>query len=100
VLNTLRTKLDGLSAAEAADRLNAVGPNRLPAPPKEGFLKRFFKHFNDILIYILLFAGVAKAFLGHWVDAGAQLADMVRQEFRRDCSEAEILCAGVRSGSR
>ena len=74
VLNTLRTKLDGLSAAEAADRLKSVGPNQLPAPPKEGLLTRFFKHFNDILIYILLFAGIAKAFLGHWVDAGVILA--------------------------
>jgi magnesium-transporting ATPase (P-type) len=74
VLNTLRTKLDGLSGAEAAERLKAVGPNRLPAPPKEGLLMRFFKHFNDILIYILVFAGVAKAFLGHWVDAGVILA--------------------------
>jgi magnesium-transporting ATPase (P-type) len=74
VLNTLRTKLDGLTAAEAADRLKTVGPNRLPAPPKEGLLKRFFKHFNDILIYILIFAGVAKGVLGHWVDAGVILA--------------------------
>ena len=74
VLSALRTKLDGLPAAEAAERLKAVGPNRLPAPPKEGPLMRFFKHFNDILIYILLFAGVAKAFLGHWVDAGVIVA--------------------------
>jgi magnesium-transporting ATPase (P-type) len=69
VLNTLRSQRDGLAVTEAANRLKAVGPNRLPAPPKEGLLKRFFKHFNDILIYILLVAGVAKAFLGHWVDA-------------------------------
>ena len=68
VLNTLRSQRDGLAVTEAANRLKAVGPNRLPAPPKEGLLKRFFKHFNDILIYILLVAGVAKAFLGHWVD--------------------------------
>ena len=74
VLNKLRSRRDGLSAAEAAERLKAVGPNRLPAPPKEGLLKRFFKHFNDILIYILLFAGLAKAFLGHWVDACVILA--------------------------
>ena len=69
VLNTLRSHPDGLSGTEAADRLKTLGPNRLPAPPKEGPLKRFFKHFNDILIYILLAAGVAKAFLGQWVDA-------------------------------
>jgi magnesium-transporting ATPase (P-type) len=74
VLTKLRSQRDGLSAAEAANRLKTVGQNRLPAPPKEGLLKRFFKHFNDILIYILLFAGVAKAFLGQWVDAGVILA--------------------------
>jgi len=74
VLNKLGGQRDGLTAAEAADRLKVVGPNQLPAPPKEGLLKRFFKHFNDILIYILLFAGVAKAFLGHWVDAGVIVA--------------------------
>src|SRR5271166_32797 len=74
VLNKVRSQRDGLTAAEAAERLKTVGPNRLPAPPKEGLLKRFFKHFNDILIYILLFAGVAKAFLGHWVDACVILA--------------------------
>ena len=69
VLNKLGSHQDGLSETEAANRLKTIGPNRLPAPPKEGPLKRFFKHFNDILIYILLVAGVAKAFLGHWVDA-------------------------------
>jgi magnesium-transporting ATPase (P-type) len=74
VMNKVGSRTDGLTAAEAADRLNTVGPNRLPAPAKEGLLKRFFKHFNDILIYILLFAGVAKAVLGHWVDACVILA--------------------------
>ncbi|MBV8414930.1 MAG: HAD-IC family P-type ATPase, partial [Verrucomicrobia bacterium] len=74
VLSKLRSQANGLSASEATNRLQTVGPNRLPAPPKEGLLKRFFKHFNDILIYILLFAGVAKAFLGHWVDAGVIFA--------------------------
>jgi magnesium-transporting ATPase (P-type) len=74
VLEQMGGQRDGLTATEAADRLKTVGPNQLPAPPKEGLLKRFFKHFNDILIYILLVAGVAKAFLGHWVDACVILA--------------------------
>src|SRR5260221_6864954 len=74
VLEKMRSQRDGLSGAEAANRLTAVGPNRLPEPPKEGLVKRFFKHFNDILIYILVAAGVAKAFLGHWVDACVILA--------------------------
>jgi magnesium-transporting ATPase (P-type) len=74
MLNNMGSQRDGLSAAEAAKRLTAVGPNRLPEPPKEGLFKRFFKHFNDILIYILVGAGVVKAFLGHWVDACVILA--------------------------
>ena len=74
VLSGLRSQRDGLSGTEVADRLKAVGPNRLPAPPKEGPWQRFFKHFNDILIYILLVAGVAKAFLGQWVDASVIIA--------------------------
>src|SRR5260221_4636586 len=74
VLEKMRSQRDGLSGAEAANRLTAVGPNRLPEPPKEGLFKRFFKHFNDILIYILVAAGVAKAFLVHWVDACVILA--------------------------
>jgi magnesium-transporting ATPase (P-type) len=52
---------DGLTSAEARKRLETIGPNRLPAPPKEGLLKRFFKHFNDLLIYVLIAAAVITA---------------------------------------
>ncbi|MCZ7641089.1 MAG: cation-transporting P-type ATPase [Verrucomicrobia bacterium] len=68
VLRQLDTRAEGLSRDEAAKRLQAVGPNRLPATPKEGLLKRFFKHFHDLLIYILLAAAVITAMMGHWVD--------------------------------
>ncbi len=77
VLEKLRGTPDGLTAAEAARRLEAVGPNRLPAPPKEGLLKRFFKHFHDLLIYILIAAAAITAVLGHWVDTGVILAVVV-----------------------
>lgn len=56
VLGKLECSPDGLSADEAAKRLEAVGPNRLPETPMEGLLKRFFKHFHDLLIYILIAA--------------------------------------------
>ena len=69
VLQHLQTQIEGLSAAAAAERLDQVGPNQLPAPPGDGLLKRFFKHFNDVLIYILIAAGVITAFLGHWIDS-------------------------------
>ena len=74
VLQELATSAKGLSADEAAQRLETVGPNRLPAPEKEGLLKRFFKHFNDLLIYILIGAAVVTAMLGHWIDTGVILA--------------------------
>jgi len=77
VLGKLETSPNGLKADEAARRLEAVGPNRLPIPPKEGLLKRFFKHFHDLLIYILIVAAIITALLGHWVDTGVILAVVV-----------------------
>ncbi|HHW78623.1 MAG TPA: cation-transporting P-type ATPase [Xanthomonadaceae bacterium] len=76
-LDRLQSRREGLTAAEAAQRLESVGPNRLPAPPRDGPLKRFFKHFHDVLIYILLGAGVITALLGHWVDTGVILGVVV-----------------------
>jgi len=74
VLTALDATPGGLTNAEAGRRLTAVGPNRLPAPPRDGPLKRFFKHFHDILIYILLGAAVATAAMGYWVDTWVILA--------------------------
>ncbi|HRP65658.1 MAG TPA: cation-transporting P-type ATPase [Thauera sp.] len=77
VLERLSAARDGLSSAEAARRLAEVGPNRLPQPPKDGLLKRFFKHFHDILIYILIAAAGITAVLGHWIDTGVILGVVV-----------------------
>jgi magnesium-transporting ATPase (P-type) len=70
VLDVLQATEGGLTQGEAAQRLALVGPNRLPAPLKDSLFKRFFKHFNDLLIYILMFAGLVTALLGHWIDTG------------------------------
>ncbi len=64
----------GLSQAQAARRLDQHGPNRLPEPQRDSAVKRFLKHLDDILIYILLIAAVLKALLGEWVDFGVILA--------------------------
>ncbi|MBE0545533.1 MAG: cation-transporting P-type ATPase [Verrucomicrobia bacterium] len=77
VLQKLNSRADGLTGPEAAERLKTVGPNRLPEPPKEGLLKRFFKHFHDLLIYILIGAAVVTALLGHWIDTVVILAVVV-----------------------
>lgn len=68
VLESLQSSVEGLDADEAGSRLESHGPNRLPEPEKESGFKRFFKHFNDALIYVLLAAALVTAIQGHWVD--------------------------------
>jgi Ca2+-transporting ATPase len=58
----------GLSTAEAAERLGQFGPNALPEKPQEALWRRALRQFNSPLIFILL---VALAFdLGLWVYEG------------------------------
>ncbi|SDU07732.1 cation-transporting P-type ATPase [Halopseudomonas salegens] len=73
----LQSDEQGLSQLQADQRLQDTGPNRLPVAAKEGLLKRFFKHFHDILIYILLVAAGATALLGHWIDTGVILVVVI-----------------------
>jgi magnesium-transporting ATPase (P-type) len=69
VLEALDTDRDGLTSSEATRRLDEEGPNRLPDPVRENLVVRFLKHFNDVLIYILLVAVAVTALLGHWIDS-------------------------------
>lgn len=67
-LADLQTSAEGLSPDEAEARLLRVGPNALPAKEVDPLWLRFARHFNDVLIYILLAAAVATALMGHWTD--------------------------------
>lgn len=58
----------GLSKETASKHLEEYGENELPHKKKENPFIKFFKHFNDILIYILLAAAIISAVLGHYVD--------------------------------
>ena len=60
----------GLNLSEASARLEKYGPNRLPEGRKQGPIARFFSHFNNTLIYVLLAAGFIKLMMSLWVDAG------------------------------
>jgi len=73
-LSHRETQRQGLSTDEAARRLDHYGPNSLPPPEKVGTLRRFLRHFHNILIYILLLAALGTALLAHWVDTGVILA--------------------------
>ena len=77
VLEKLTTTADGLSQDEAAARLASHGPNRLPDPLKRGALIRFFLHFHNILIYVLLGSAFIPASLGHITDTLVILAAVI-----------------------
>ncbi|MGM0813341.1 cation-transporting P-type ATPase [Thioalkalivibrio sp.] len=68
-LERLESDTGGLGREAARERLERYGPNRLPAPERTGPVKRFLLQFHNVLIYILIVAGVGTALLGHWIDA-------------------------------
>lgn len=73
-LSDLKTGAGGLTATEAAERLAAHGPNRLPEGQTRGPLRRFLVQFNNVLIYVLIGAAVVTGALQHWIDTGVILA--------------------------
>src|SRR5215468_9774469 len=78
VVKSLATDREkGLDAAEAARRLQAYGPNRLPEGKKRGPLMRFLSQFNNVLVYVLLGAGFTKLMLNLWVDASIILGVVI-----------------------
>lgn len=97
-LQQLHSQQHGLNADEAQRRLSSIGPNRLPEPAKEGLLKRFFKHFHDTLIYILLVAAAITALLGHWIDTWVILGVVIVNAIIGFIQEgkAEQALAGIR----
>jgi len=67
----------GLSDAEAERRLRDLGANRLPEPAKRSAVLRFLAHFHNVLIYVLIGAGLVTAALQHWIDTGVILAVVI-----------------------
>lgn len=67
----------GLTGGEAALRLEKYGPNRLPAPKGRHPVLRFLSHFHNVLIYVLIGAGLVTALLQHWIDTVVILAVVI-----------------------
>ncbi|WP_199423246.1 cation-translocating P-type ATPase [Actinotalea solisilvae] len=77
VLRSVDGEPSGLTASEAAARLERDGRNELPAPPEPSVLARLLRQYADVLIYILVASAVLKALTGDWVDVAVIVAVVV-----------------------
>jgi calcium-translocating P-type ATPase len=78
VVHRLATNSEkGLTLSEASARLQKYGPNRLPEGKKRSPFARFFSHFNNVLVYVLIAAGFTKLMMSVWIDAGIIFAVVV-----------------------
>ncbi len=68
---------DGLTAADADERLRKYGANALPAAPRKGPLLRFLAQFANLLIYVLLASAAITAIMGHAVDTAVILGVVI-----------------------
>lgn len=59
----------GLSAVEAAGRLNTYGPNALQKKPPRSLFSMFIGQMKEILVLILVAAAIISGLLGEWEDA-------------------------------
>ncbi len=97
VLAQLGSAATGFSAAVAAQRLAANGPNELKEGKRISPLHIFLSQFKSLIIWILIVAGVISGVLGEMVDAIAILAIVVLnavigfyQEFNAEKSIAAL----------
>jgi magnesium-transporting ATPase (P-type) len=70
VFGQIKSQPEGLTYEEAEKRLSKFGLNKLRPPKKKSPVMRFLMQFHNVLIYVLLAAGLITAMLSHWVDAG------------------------------
>ena len=74
IFQLLQTSTKGLSAEEAQKRLLQHGPNRLKEIHQRGSIVRFLSQFHNVLIYVLLIAGIVTYLLEHRIDSGVIFA--------------------------
>ncbi|HUK64609.1 MAG TPA: lysylphosphatidylglycerol synthase domain-containing protein, partial [Dongiaceae bacterium] len=60
---------DGLSSEDAASRLHRYGPNQIHDHPVYSSLRVLLAQLRNPLLLILVFAAIASAFSGEWIDA-------------------------------
>ena len=76
-ITQLETTRDGLSQEQVSQRLSSYGPNKLPEAPQASTLARFLKQFANLLVIVLMVAGILTAFLQHWIDTAVIFAVVI-----------------------
>jgi magnesium-transporting ATPase (P-type) len=69
VLAGLDSRVEGLDREEVARRLAQHGRNELPPPSRRSAWLRFLLQFHNLLIYVLMAAGVVTLLMAHYVDS-------------------------------
>ena len=87
----------GLSDEEVKERLLRFGPNKLAEGKPRSALSIFIDQFKDLIIWVLIVAGIVSGALGEWLDSGAILIIVILnavlglvQEYRAEKSLASL----------
>ena len=66
VLKELDSSIEGLSTAQAQERLATYGHNELDEGEKRSLLSKFIDQFKDLMIIILLIAAALSVITEEW----------------------------------
>ncbi len=67
VLEHLKVRDNGLTTAEAAERLAQYGPNQLTEKPRPGFLAMLWDQINSFVVWLLIAAALISGLIG-WTE--------------------------------
>jgi Mg2+-importing ATPase len=73
LLSALAARTEGLTTAEASERLRRLGPNALPHEARWGWLRLLLSRFTTPLVLILIVAALISLTIGDWPDAATVL---------------------------
>ena len=68
---------NGLTAAQAAERLLQYGPNSLREKKQQSWLEKLINQLKDVMVLILIAASIVSAALNEWIDAIVILAIVI-----------------------
>ncbi len=77
VLSHLRVKEQGLTTAQANERLQQYGLNQLKDAPRPTFLQMLWEQLNNFVVILLIIASLISALLGDYVEAAAIMTIVV-----------------------